>query len=45
VSLAVEAGVMSTLEDGSFQLTRPVTGREAVAAVGKLQELAGQQGR
>jgi tetratricopeptide (TPR) repeat protein len=41
-SLAVEAGVMSTLEDGSFQLTRPVTGAEAVAAVRKLEELAGR---
>ena len=41
-SLAVEAGVMNTLEDGSFQLTRPVTGAEAVAAVRKLEELAGR---
>jgi tetratricopeptide (TPR) repeat protein len=40
VSLAVEAGVMTTLEDGSFQLSRPVTGTEAVAAVRKLEELA-----
>jgi tetratricopeptide (TPR) repeat protein len=39
-SLAVEAGVMTTLEDGSFQLSRPVTGAEAVAAVKKLEELA-----
>ncbi len=40
-ALAVEAGVMPTLDDGSFQLTRPVTGVEAVAAVDKLQELLG----
>jgi tetratricopeptide (TPR) repeat protein len=45
VSLAVEAGVLATLEDGSVQLTRPVTGKEAVAAVEKLRELAGQQRR
>jgi tetratricopeptide (TPR) repeat protein len=39
-SLAVEAGVMTALEDGSFQLARPVTGTEAVAAVRALEELA-----
>lgn len=39
-SLAVEAGVMTTLEDGSFELTRPVTGAEAVRAVKKLEELS-----
>jgi tetratricopeptide (TPR) repeat protein len=38
-SLAVEAGIMKTLEDGSFQLSRPVTGAEAVAAVRALEEL------
>ena len=35
-ALAVEAGVMTAAADGSFQLTRPVTGTEAVAAVDKL---------
>jgi hypothetical protein len=45
VSLAVAAGVMNTLPDGSFGLTRPVTGAEAAAAVAKLQELADQPGR
>jgi tetratricopeptide (TPR) repeat protein len=40
VSLVVEAGVMTAAEDGSFQLTRPVTGAEAVAAVKKLEDLA-----
>ena len=40
VSLVVEAGVMSPTEDGSFQLTRPATGAETVAAVKKLQDLA-----
>lgn len=40
VSLVVEAGVMTVLEDGSFGLARPVTGAEAVAAVKKLQDLA-----
>jgi hypothetical protein len=39
-SLAVEAGVMTTLEEGTFQLSRPVTGAEALAAVKKLQELS-----
>ena len=44
-SLAVEAGVMTTAPDGSFQLTRPVTGAEAVAAVDKLAELGGRPAR
>lgn len=42
-SVAVEAGVMSPLEDGSFQLARPVTGVEALATIQKLQELAGSR--
>ena len=41
VSLAVDAGVMTTLEDGSFRLTQPASGAEAVAAVARLQELGG----
>jgi hypothetical protein len=44
-SLAVEAGVMRPLEDGSFQLARAVTGSEAVAAVKKLEDLAESRGR
>lgn len=44
-SLAVEAGVMATAADGTFQLTRPVTGAEAVAAVDKLQELGDRSSR
>lgn len=44
-SLSVEAGVMQPQPDGSFQLTRPVTGAEAVAAVKKLEELAERAGR
>jgi hypothetical protein len=39
-ALAVEAGVMRVLADGAFQLARPVTGAEAVAAARKLEELA-----
>ena len=39
-SVAVEAGVMEPLPDGSFQLSRLVSGAEAVAAVKKLEELA-----
>ena len=42
VALAVEAGVMAPLDDGSFQPTRPITGIEAIAAVEKLQELGGR---
>jgi hypothetical protein len=40
VALAVEAGVMAPAEDGSFHLSRAVTGAEAVAAVRKLKDLA-----
>jgi tetratricopeptide (TPR) repeat protein len=40
VSLAVETGVMSPTDDGSFQLTRAATGAEAIAAVEKLEDLA-----
>jgi tetratricopeptide (TPR) repeat protein len=44
-ALAVEAGVMTAADGGNFQLTRPVTGPEAVAAVNKLQELGGRPAR
>jgi tetratricopeptide (TPR) repeat protein len=40
-SLAVEAGVMKTAADGSFLLSHPVTGAEALAAVKKIRELSG----
>jgi tetratricopeptide (TPR) repeat protein len=39
-SVAVAAGVMTTAPDGSFQPARPVTGAEAVEAIGRLQALA-----
>lgn len=39
-SLAVEAGVMKTVEEGNFELSRLVTGAEAVASVRALEELA-----
>jgi tetratricopeptide (TPR) repeat protein len=42
-SLAVEAGVMQTSENDAFQLSRPVTGAEAVAAVQRLVDLAAQR--
>jgi hypothetical protein len=42
VSLAVEAGVMTVSEDGRVELSRPVSGAEAAAAVTKLEELGGQ---
>jgi tetratricopeptide (TPR) repeat protein len=44
-ALAVEAGVMPTAADGSFQLTRPVTGAEAVASIARLAQLASQPAR
>ena len=44
-SLSVEAGVMKTVEDGRFDLTRAVTGAEAVVAVGALEELAERRRR
>jgi len=39
-AVAVEAGVMQTVENGAFQLSRPVTGEEAVTAMNRLVELA-----
>ena len=45
VSLVVDAGVMAPAEDGSFQLARPATGAEAVAAISKLEELAKPRSR
>ena len=39
-SMTVEARVMQTAEDGSFQLSRPVTGAEAMAAVKTLKDLS-----
>jgi tetratricopeptide (TPR) repeat protein len=44
-ALAVEAGVMEAIPDGSFQLTRPVTGQEATAAARALKSLAESRGR
>jgi tetratricopeptide (TPR) repeat protein len=44
-ALAVEAGVMTTAADGSFQLTRPVTGTEAVDAIEKLAQLGARPAR
>ena len=44
-ALAVDAGVMATAADGSFQLTRPVAGSEAVASITRLAQLAGQPAR
>ena len=44
-SVVVDSGVMTTTSDGAFQLARPVTGQEAVAAVNKLVELSGRQSR
>ena len=44
-SAAVDAGVMQAADDGSFQLQRPATGAEALAAVRKLEELSGRTSR
>ena len=44
-SAVVETGVMTPTADGSFQLSRPATGQEAVAAVNKLSELSGRPSR
>jgi tetratricopeptide (TPR) repeat protein len=45
VSMAVQAGVLAVTSDGTFQLSRPVTGTEAIAAVNRLEELAGRKPR
>ncbi|CAN5861029.1 hypothetical protein BH18ACI5_BH18ACI5_08820 [soil metagenome] len=42
-SVAVEAGIIPVAESGNFELTRPVSGSEAIAAVRKLQGLATQR--
>lgn len=44
-SVAVESGVMTALGDGTFQLARPITGAEALAAIRKLEELSGRKPR
>ena len=41
--MAVEAGVMAPLDAGAFQLTKPVTGAEAVAALNRLVDLDGRR--
>jgi tetratricopeptide (TPR) repeat protein len=40
VSAAVEAGVMPLIDNGTFQLLRPVTGAELVEVVARLEALA-----
>ena len=44
-AVVVDTGVMTTASDGTFQLARPVTGQEALAAVNKLVELSGRPSR
>jgi hypothetical protein len=39
VSASVSSGVLPLYDDGTFQLSRPVTGAEAVAAVDRLEKL------
>jgi tetratricopeptide (TPR) repeat protein len=40
-SAAVASGVMKTAGDNAFQPSRPVTGAEAIEAIGRLESLAG----
>jgi tetratricopeptide (TPR) repeat protein len=42
VSASVSSGVLPLFDDGTFQLSRPVTGAEAVAAVERLEKLVQQ---
>ncbi len=44
-SVAVQSGVMTPMDDGSFQLSRPITGAEALAAIRKLEEISGRKPR
>ena len=44
-SIAVQSGAMTVAADGTFQLSRPITGAEAIAAVTRLEELAGHKPR
>jgi tetratricopeptide (TPR) repeat protein len=44
-AVAVQSGVMTTTSDGAFDLSRPVTGAEALAAIRKLEELSGRKPR
>ena len=44
-SVAVGSGVMAALSDGTFQLAQPITGKEALTAVRKLEELSGRKAR
>jgi tetratricopeptide (TPR) repeat protein len=44
-SIAVQSGAMAITSDGTFQLSRPVTGAEAIGAVNRLEELAGRKPR
>jgi len=44
-SIAIQSGAMSVTSDGAFQLSRPITGAEAIAAVNRLEELAGRKPR
>ena len=41
-ALAVASGAMDTLEGNRFQPTRPVTGAELVAAIERIEQLAGR---
>jgi hypothetical protein len=40
VARAIASGVMDTLEGGTFQLNRPVSGAEAMQVVDRLEALA-----
>jgi hypothetical protein len=39
VAASVSSGILPLSDDGTFQLSRPVSGAEAVAAVDRLEKL------
>jgi hypothetical protein len=44
-SIAVQSGVMSVTGEGTFELSRPISGAEAIAAINRLEELGGLKRR
>jgi len=44
-SMSVAAGVLATSPDNAFEPSRPVSGAEAVAAVGRIAALAAHEGK
>ena len=44
-SIAVQSGVMSVTGEGTFELSRLITGAEAIAAINRLEDLGGLKRR